>query len=272
MREQPWNCLVTDGACVLQTRSIEISPGRFLSIHSSGEGHPVVVFESGLLADSHEWEPVACLLNDPVCWYDRAGRGSSSPGPMPRTAQNCAEDLHRLLSSTGMPGPFLLAAHSIGGFIIRAFAAAHPGLVRGIILAEASHQDQFDRIGSVFQRCAPLKSPEQEALRQFWTDGWRDPGGNAEGFDFPATFRQMSLLPSLEDLPLTVISAASTWENLEVPAKVREELNRISAELQLDLLGLSSRAHHIVVPGSGHFIQRDAPAVIAKVVHQYLRN
>ncbi len=52
--------------------------------------------------------------------------------------------------------------------MIRAFAAAHPGLVRGIILVEASHQHQFDRIGPL-QRCSPLKSPEQEALRQ---SGW----------------------------------------------------------------------------------------------------
>ena len=40
-----------------------------------------------------------------VCTYDRAGMGFSEPGPLPRTAERFAQELHTLLQRRGHPRP-----------------------------------------------------------------------------------------------------------------------------------------------------------------------
>ena len=47
-----------------------------------------------------------------VCTYDRAGMGYSEAGPLPRTAEHFAQELHTLLQHAGVPGPYVLVGHS----------------------------------------------------------------------------------------------------------------------------------------------------------------
>src|SRR5205823_4619327 len=54
--------------------------------------------------------------------YDRAGTGWSDPAALPRTAAEVATELRDLLHAAGVPGPYLLAAHSVGGAYARRFA------------------------------------------------------------------------------------------------------------------------------------------------------
>jgi hypothetical protein len=48
-----------------------------------------------------------------VCSYDRAGYGSSEPGPKPRTAERIAGELELLLRNARINGPIILC-HSAG--------------------------------------------------------------------------------------------------------------------------------------------------------------
>ncbi len=64
-----------------------------------------------------------------VCSYDRAGYGSSDPGPMPRTSAQIAEDLHTLLQKAGERPPYLLVGHSFGGYHVRVFYGKYPDQV-----------------------------------------------------------------------------------------------------------------------------------------------
>ena len=49
-----------------------------------------------------------------VCTYDRAGMGYSEAGPLPRTAEQFAKELHTLLQHAAIPGPYMLVGHSMG--------------------------------------------------------------------------------------------------------------------------------------------------------------
>ncbi len=105
-------------------RSVDIG-GRSLNLYCSGSGSPAVVMDSGAGAPGYGWklvEPGIAKLTR-ACWYDRAGYGWSDPAPRTRTAADIAEDLHKLLHAAGIPPPYVLVGHSLGGFHVRVFAA-----------------------------------------------------------------------------------------------------------------------------------------------------
>src|SRR5690348_14927597 len=124
------------------TEYIAVDPaGRRLALTRSGAGAPTVILETGLGAESAEWEPVqrAVAQFTQVCRYDRANRGQSDPAPKPRSAQDAVNDLHTLLSATNVPAPYVLVGHSLGGIIVRLYAHRYPGEVAGLVLVDSAH-------------------------------------------------------------------------------------------------------------------------------------
>ena len=112
--------------------------GRRLHLIESGQGSPVVVFESGISASCLNWthvrERVAQFTR--CCSYDRAGLGWSDPVSTPRVASRIVEELHALLQAAGLPPSYVLAGHSFGGLLVRAYAAAYPDEVAGLVLID----------------------------------------------------------------------------------------------------------------------------------------
>ena len=72
-----------------------------------------------------------------MCTYDRAGMGYSEPGPLPRTAERFAGELHTLLQQARIEGPYVLVGHSAGGLTARVFAHAYAEDVAGVVLIDS---------------------------------------------------------------------------------------------------------------------------------------
>jgi pimeloyl-ACP methyl ester carboxylesterase len=124
-------------------RSVEI--GRFrLNIHCTGKGGPAVVLDSGLGLPAMAWDLVQpdVARFTQVCSYDRAGYGWSDPGPLPRTSLEIAEELHRLLHNAGVPPPYIMVGHSFGGFNVRVFNGLYPTEVAGMVLVDSSQENE----------------------------------------------------------------------------------------------------------------------------------
>ena len=119
--------------------------GYRLKINCTGQGSPRVVLEAGLSDVSVEWEHVQPEIArfSRVCSYDRAGYGGSDPGPMPRTSAQIAYELHALLQNAGEVPPYLLVGSSFGGYSVRVFNGEYPDEVMGIVLADATQEDQY---------------------------------------------------------------------------------------------------------------------------------
>lgn len=100
--------------------------GRKLHIHCTGTGNPAVIVENGGAAFSFDWELVQPHVAQfsRICTYDRAGYAWSDPGPEFDTFDQSTRDLHRLLANAGVPGPYVLVGHSLGGML----GALLPGL------------------------------------------------------------------------------------------------------------------------------------------------
>lgn len=97
---------------------------RLMHMHATGQGTPTVVFESGMGASCLSWtlvQPAVAEFSRAVS-YDRAGHGWSDPAYKHRTAQQIAQELRALLNVSGVPGPYVLVAHSFGGYVSRAFS------------------------------------------------------------------------------------------------------------------------------------------------------
>src|SRR5215472_3698163 len=119
---------------------------RLMHIHATGEGSPTVVFESGMGASCLSWTPVqpAVVKFCRAVSYDRAGHGWSDPKHEPRTAEQIARELRALLNVAGVPGPYVLVAHSFGGYVSRAFAHLYRHEIVGMVLVDSIHAAEWE--------------------------------------------------------------------------------------------------------------------------------
>ena len=114
--------------------------GHRLHINCVGTGSPTVVIDAGWgdwSATWSSWVQPGVATSTRVCTYDRAGYGYSEPGPLPRTAERVAQELHTLLQRADVPGPYVMVGHSLGGAHVRVFAHAYPDEVAGVVLIES---------------------------------------------------------------------------------------------------------------------------------------
>jgi pimeloyl-ACP methyl ester carboxylesterase len=129
-------------------RMVDVGGSRMhLDVRGDDRGAPTVVLEAGLGSFSPNWHWVQEALADSlrVVAYDRAGLGWSEPSPAPRDAETMAAELHAALHAADIDGPYVLAGHSFGGLVVRAFADAYRPETAGLVLVDASHPDQWAR-------------------------------------------------------------------------------------------------------------------------------
>jgi len=129
------------------------APGRLIDIGGyrvhlwcmgpTSGSKPTVVLAAGGGDFATDWTRVQRPLSDSVrvCSYDRAGYGWSDPGPYPRTIRQEAFELRAALQRAGERPPYLLAGHSIGALVVRAFADAYRPDVDGMVLAGPANEN-----------------------------------------------------------------------------------------------------------------------------------
>lgn len=123
--------------------------GFNLHIHCTGEaGGPTVVVDAGNGDFSVTWMGIQREVEKSarICTYDRAGYGWSDVSPHPRTASQMANELHQLLVNADSEPPYILVGHSLGGLNVRVYASLYPDEVAGMILVDAGHEDQLQRL------------------------------------------------------------------------------------------------------------------------------
>jgi pimeloyl-ACP methyl ester carboxylesterase len=118
-------------------RMVDIGAHRLHAV-VAGEGLPVVVVDGGVGAGSEEYRPLQDRIagETTVVTYDRAGYGSSEAGPLPRDSGTEADELRALLAELGVPRPYVLVGHSLGGLNVQVYAGRYPDEVAGMILLD----------------------------------------------------------------------------------------------------------------------------------------
>lgn len=233
---------------------------RQLHIHCFGEGAPVVVFDAGLGDDGEIWSQVQPEVGRATrtCVYDRAGTGSSSAAPRPHTSRQMVEELHALLRQAAIPGPYVLVGHSLGGLNVRLFASTHKTEVAGLVLVDATTEDQDTRYWALL----PV-----DTLHAFQT-GLRD---NREGVDYGAFRSSMAELRnaqrSLGDMPLAVLTRGiESPPPPGVSAELDARMASVWREMQSELPRLSSNSVHLIAENSHHYLQWEAPRLVVGAI------
>ena len=222
--------------------------GYRLRIEREGKGSPTVVMDAGLCQTMSTWGrvPSEVAKFTSVVIFERAGLGQSDLGPRPRTSEQNVAELHSLLVNAGISGPYVFVGHSFGGLNVRLYASEHPDEVAGMVLLDASHEEQSLRF-------AALMAPGER--EKYLT---KQSGANCERVDLLASGKQVHTAASLPPIPLVVLTAQ--WANQPDSAPTPEQ--QAYTELQEDLARLISNSKHIIVKNSGHFIQLDQPDVV----------
>src|SRR5262249_5176275 len=120
-------------------RFVDIDRRRLhLFIQGDAPG-PTVVIEQGIGSPSVVWRPIQASIAKfaRVCTYDRAGFLWSDPVEPGRSLDDMGADLHAVLKNGGVPSPYVLVGHSMGGLLVRRFARAYPDLVAGVVLVDS---------------------------------------------------------------------------------------------------------------------------------------
>ena len=261
---------------------------------SKGTEGPTVVVEQGAGGPSLAWfdlqKEIAQFAR--VCLYDRAGYQWSDPVPTPRSLDDRVKDLYALLVKADLPAPYVLVAHSYGGFLARHFARDHREIVAGLILIDTPHEDVYfrDAVLSRYSQIAALMLAMQwlstvglpRLLARLFTKQNNHPASEVAGQInsglvrreyFAAArddieslrraspwLRQPGSLGTLGDMPLVVITHGQPFPG---PFAVLEEGWR---EGQKKLAALSTNSVLIVAEKANHMIHQDDPKVVVDAI------
>jgi pimeloyl-ACP methyl ester carboxylesterase len=238
-----------------------------------GRGAPAVVIEPAFGGCAADWQPIAERLapETTVVLYDRAPYGASSAARDARSPRDIAADLHGLLGQLRVTGPLVLAGHSAGGLYARAYAAAHPGRVAGMVLVDSSHEDQRAVLD-------PLRSFRDRLSVMLTIPGIaRESRQSRRGGDRRSVIREWrafrratagrDALPAgaLGDRPLVVLTCAPG--DSAVPGRVWEAWHGLHA----DLAGLSADSRHVVSESADHYLNRGDPGLVVSAIADVVR-
>jgi pimeloyl-ACP methyl ester carboxylesterase len=131
-----------------------------LHLYCTGEGSPTVILEAGAGSPGLIWTYVQPEIAKSmrVCSYDRAGFGWSDSALGPLSPQQVATDLHTLLQSAQVTGPYILVGHSVGGVYVRAFTNQYPAEVVGMVLVDSTHEEQNVRFPQEYREINKYQS------------------------------------------------------------------------------------------------------------------
>jgi pimeloyl-ACP methyl ester carboxylesterase len=236
--------------------------GHRLNIRCTGSGTPTVVLEPGLgesAAAIAKWIAPEVARTTRVCVYDRAGHGRSDIAP----DADAARDLHVLLERAHVPGPYVLAGHSLGGMFVLSYAHRYPSQVGGVVLLDSMHPRQTHTaadMGPVLDLVPTVARTGLARLLVNPKDG--EPAAQARQFardveQMPAQLDRAAQLKTLGSRPLGVVTAATGTE----PGWTHR---------QNDLATLSTHTFHRTIAGSTHQSLIDDPkhaAASSRAIH-----
>jgi pimeloyl-ACP methyl ester carboxylesterase len=216
--------------------------GYRLYLTCVGTGKPVVVLDAGLAADHTYW-PVAVqrasVLHTKVCAYDRYALGLSdgaSWNSKPRTIGRAAIDLHALLRSAKIKGPYVFVSHWIAGLIDREYARRYPRDVAGMVLLDSAPDDWNTYIGA---------EPFTYA---------------SESFDLTAASTALQASDSIGAKPLVVVEPGDLSDMASSPwGRGKADFRAYWNAAQRSLARVSRNSIFVVAVKSGHYLPKTAP-------------
>jgi pimeloyl-ACP methyl ester carboxylesterase len=255
--------------------------GHRLFMRDAGKGRPAVVIDAGIGDGCDKVRPLQERLARAtrVIAYDRAGYGRSEPGPLPRDAGREADELRALLERAGVPAPFVVVGHSLGGLNAQLFAARFPTAVAGLVLLDPPPLSFL--LGRDYRELAALAArmtgewqaaaaaarsagePEKRAQAAFL---YAIASEHREMF--AASAQDAAAIPGFGDLPLAVMAAGRVNPAFGPAAG---DYQRYWIEQNRLLAAKSRQGRFVLLPDSSHYLYLDAPGAVEEAVLSMVR-
>ena len=265
--------------------------GRQIYLTCSGTspaGSPTAILVSGYHDSSDVWVQDDLLELTPpaagpavlpalssslrVCAYDRPGTlryvegapltDRSTPVSQPRTTAEMAQELHDLLAAAQVPGPYLLVGHSLGGLVVDQYTRTYPTQVSGVVFVDALSPTLPVELGSqwpLYRDKLLNKPPKQEQIPSMR-------GPDSERVDIDTSIAELKRSPEFPAVPVVVLTSPRPFPTLDPTTMPRgltpKELEARYRAAQDDLVALSPNTPQVLVNGSGHYIQSNAPDTV----------
>jgi pimeloyl-ACP methyl ester carboxylesterase len=273
---------------------VDTGGGRRLYLECRGEGGPTVILEAGYRSPATVWSEDLVQPEMPrtmvfqgvasftrVCLYERPGvlalledglhLSRSDPVAQPRAAESVVADLHALLHAAGVPGPYVLAGHSLGGMFVRLYASTYPDEVVGLVEVDAWYEGLQNLLSpadwAAYVRLNSEVPLELEGNREFERLGFA-----YETLDFDAvstTMRRAAAARPLRAMPLAVLAHGQPFglsaEQLGFSPDALETAWRAAQE---QLATLVPDASFTVATESAHYIQLQQPELVIDAIRQ----
>jgi pimeloyl-ACP methyl ester carboxylesterase len=265
--------------------------GRSLYLECHGEGSPTVILEAGYRASARFWSDDLLYPEAPrtmvlpgvaqftrVCAYDRPGTyasvgdddiiSRSDAIAQPRTAPEIVADLHALLQAAEVPGPYVLAGHSMGGFFARLYASTYPDEVVGMVLVDA-YSELLESVMSP-ERWQALVRLNQglSADKVIPIPGY----GDVETLPFGANnavVREAVTASPLRPMPLAVLAHGKPFVLSEdTQGFTTAEMEGYIQAANEAKVALVPQARYTVASESGHDIHQDQPELVIEAIRQ----
>jgi pimeloyl-ACP methyl ester carboxylesterase len=174
-----------------------------------------------------------------------------------------AAELGELLAASDERAPVVLVGHSLGGINARLYAQHASNAVVGLVLVDAMHEDQEQRVQALLPEAVRRQHQEQFAA-------------NTEGLSSESLHEGLDALRrgerSLGSRPLIVLSAGLPPRPLpDVSDETAQRMWAARRALQAELVQLSSNSVQVIADRSGHAIPRDQPQLVIDATLEVVR-
>jgi pimeloyl-ACP methyl ester carboxylesterase len=261
--------------------------GRSLYLECHGTGAPTVVLQSGFGNAGDIWDvtqaspptvAVGLAQTNRVCAYDRPGSartltdsgaispaplpGRSEQTPMPRTGAEVVTELHELLERAGIPGPYVLVGHSLGGLFNLLYARTYPADVRGLVMVDTTPPALVSLLpadAAATVRNELLRSPSPI------------PDYRYEAYDLDVLLSQIDAAPTLRPVRAVLLTADASQPVTDPGAAATiAATEKVLPEARVRFQAAIPGSRLQPVPGASHYIQVDRPDVVIEAVRSVL--
>ncbi|MFB8035831.1 alpha/beta fold hydrolase [Streptomyces sp. NPDC056004] len=241
-----------------------------------GTGHPLVLLH-GLAGHAGEWDSLARALSPRyrVIAVDQRGHGASERHPSDVSRAAYVADAVAVIDQLALRQPVLMG-QSLGGHTAMLTAAAHPGLIRALVLVEAGPGGAGREVPAEIGRWLdtwPTPFPTRQAAVRFLGggpvgEGWASGLEERDGGWWPRFDRDVMVGSLAENVRR---SYWDQWAGVACPTLTVLGQSGIITPQEAD--GMFRQRPHTVavsIPGTGHDVHLEQPDVLRQVLQGFL--